>query len=114
MKHLRQRNIKIVSEIMNYLLKIGCKDVHLDYSIKENTISFSFLCIIENLDKGFIDNMESLLSIPRRHDIEEYYWELTGDDDLDSELSLVGMMIDDVRISYKNNKNLEIYLQRLK
>jgi hypothetical protein len=112
MRHLRQRNIKIVSEIMNYLLKIGCKDIHLDYCIKESTSYFSFLCIIENLEKEFINNMESLLSIPRRHDIEEYYWELTGDDDIDSELSLVGMMIDDVSIIYKNNKTLEIHLKR--
>ncbi|MEG0775527.1 hypothetical protein [Clostridium sp.] len=114
MRHLRQRNIKIVSEIMNYLLKIGCKDVHIDYYINENIINFNFLCVIENLEKEFVDNMETLLSIPRRHDIEEYYWELTGDDDLDSELSLVGMMVDDATICYKNNKDLEIHLKRLK
>jgi len=50
--------------------------------------------------------------MPRRHDIEEYYWELTGDDDLDTELSLVGMMVDDVVIDYKNNKDLIINLKR--
>jgi len=113
MRHLRQRNVKIISEIMNYLLKIGCEEIHVDYITHDDYIHFIFKCIAENLDNKTINDIGTLLNMPRRHDIEEYYWELTGDDDLDTELSLVGMMVDDVVIDYKNNKDLTINLKRI-
>lgn len=112
MRHLRQRNLKIITEIMNYLLKIGCENIHLDYYVEQHNLNIDFSCTVENLDEKSLLNMKNLLSIPRRSDIEEYYWELTGNDDLDTELSLVGMMTDNVDISYNDN-NLKINLKRL-
>jgi len=112
MRHLRQRNLKIITEIMNYLLKIGCEKIHLDYFVEHDNLNINFSCLVENLDEKSISNMKTLLSIPRRYDMEEYYWELTGDDDLDTELSLVGMMVDHADIYYTNN-NLKIHLKRL-
>lgn len=113
MRHLRQRNVKIISEIMNYLLKIGCTEIHVDYYTYDDYIHFIFKCIVENLDGKLINDIKTLINMPRRHDIEEYYWELTGDDDLDTELSLVGMMIDTADISYEDNKHLKIDLKRI-
>jgi len=51
--------------------------------------------------------------MPRRQDIEEYYWALNGDNDSSSELSLVGMMTDSVDVNYTNGV-LKISLTRLK
>lgn len=112
MRHLRQRNIKIINELMNFLIKIGCENIHLDYHMGNHNLYLDFHCLIESLDEKYIKTMKTLLNVPRRHDMEEYYWELTGDDDLDTELSLVGMMIDEVSISYENNKELKLHLRR--
>ncbi|WIF95716.1 hypothetical protein [Caminicella sporogenes] len=36
--------------------------------------------------------------------MEEYFWELTGDYDIDTELTLVGMMTDKAEINFNNNE----------
>jgi hypothetical protein len=45
--------------------------------------------------------------------MEEFYWELTGESDHDSELSIVGMMIDKVEFIHEN-ESLKIILYRYK
>ena len=52
------------------------------------------------------------LSIPRQHEVEQYYWHLGGESEFDCELSLVGMMVDNTNIKYENDR-LHIELQRL-
>ena len=45
--------------------------------------------------------------------MEEYYWELSGNYDMDTELTLVGMMTDDAKVYYDNEK-VTIFLVRYK
>jgi len=113
MKHLRQRNIKILSELTGYLVRIGCSDIHIDFNTKDDVTYISFCSINPYLSEKTINELTSLLNMPRRQDIEEYYWELNGDNDFNSELSLIGMMTDSVDINYSDNI-LTISLTRLK
>ena len=42
--------------------------------------------------------------------MEEYYWNLTGESDVDCELSLIGVMTDYVKVNLKNNiLKIELY-----
>lgn len=113
MKHLRHRNIKILSELMNYLLKVGCDNIDIHFNVNEEDTEITIKCLNKNISADIISELNRFLSVPRRRDMEEYYWGLNGDDDLDTELFLVGMMTDDVNISYTDNLNLEIKLLRL-
>lgn len=113
MKHLRQRNISLLSEFTSYLVNIGCDDIHIDFSTKDNAITISFSTLNKNLTEKNITKLKTLLDTPRREDIEEYYWELNGNDNFYSELSLIGMMIDDCEVSYIDNI-LNVSLIRLK
>ena len=45
--------------------------------------------------------------------MEEYYWNLTGDNDTSTEVTLVGMMIDEAHINYINGEYLQILLTRI-
>ena len=54
----------------------------------------------------------SSLSTKRQHEIEEYYWNLPSDYDSESQLSIVGMMIDFAEVIYDNNI-LTIKLSRI-
>lgn len=112
MKHLKQRNLKIVNEIMSFFYKNGANKIHIDLSTLGNETEFLFWAEIESLDKHSLDIAERLLNSPRCHEMEEYYWSLTGDSDTDNELTLVGMMTDETEINYKDNKILEIKLKR--
>lgn len=113
MKHLRQRNIKILSELTSYLVRIGCSDLHIDFNTKGDITYISFTSVNPDISKQILNDLTSQLNMPRRQDIEEYYWALNGDNDSSSELSLVGMMTDSVDVNYTNDV-LKISLTRLK
>lgn len=112
MKHLRQRNISLLSEFTNYLLTIGCSDIHIDFKTKDENLYITFSSFNDTLTEKNINKLNTLLNTPRRKDIEEYYWELNGSENFYSELVLIGMMIDTVEISYINNV-LTVTLTRL-
>ncbi|MEG0614027.1 MAG: hypothetical protein RR486_16145 [Clostridium sp.] len=111
MKHLHQRNIRIISELSGYLVRVGCNDMHIDFNTIDNITHIIFTTTTNCLSEENINELKKLLNLPRRKDIEEYYWELNGDDDFNSELSLIGMMTDSANITYDNNI-LEINLIR--
>ncbi len=113
MKHLRQRNIKILSELTSYLVRIGCSDLHIDFNTKGDITYISFTSVNPDISEQVLNDLTSQLNMPRRQDIEEYYWALNGDNDSSSELSLVGMMTDSVDVNYTNDV-LKISLTRLK
>ena len=48
--------------------------------------------------------MENSLRIPRQIDAEEFYWQLNGTSESESEFDLVGMMTDDYKIEVLENK----------
>jgi len=113
MKHLRQRNIKILGELTSYLVRIGCSDLHIDFNTKGDITYISFTSVNPDISEQTLNELTSQLNMPRRQDIEEYYWALNGDNDSSSELSLVGMMTDSVDVNYTNDV-LKISLTRLK
>jgi len=113
MKHLRQRNIKILSELTSYLVRIGCSDLHINFNTKGDITYISFTSVNPDISEKTLKDLTTQLNMPRRQDIEEYYWALNGDDGFTSELSLVGMMTDSVDVNYTDNV-LKINLTRLK
>lgn len=112
MKHLRQRNISLLSEFTSYLVNLGCDDIHIDFKTKENSITIAFSSINPNISEKNITKLTTLLNTPRREDMEEYYWELNGSENFYSELALIGMMIDKAEVSYVDNL-LNVKLIRL-
>lgn len=112
MKHINQRNTKIVTELMNYCYKNGTDNIHVDVKKYNEKISIFLRAEMVNISKEDLELLEKLLNAPRCHEMEEYYWNLTGDNDTDSELTLVGMMIDEAHINYVNDEYLEILVIR--
>ena len=112
MNHTNQRNMKIVDELMMFCLNHRCDNINLNLKIEDEKTIITIKAYINNLSDDILSEIKSLLSTPRRPEMEEYYWNLNGNDDPDSELILIGMMTDDVIIEYKNNE-LKIKLIRL-
>jgi len=113
LKHTNQRNIKIVTELMNYCYKNGSYNVHLDINKKDKKIIIFVRAQITYISRENIELLEKSLNTPRLHEMEEYYWNLTGDTDTGTELALVGMMIDEATVNYVEGQYLEILLTRL-
>ncbi len=99
---------------MTFLYSKGATDITVN--IKED--EKKYIIYIKSDFKEFNDNeVERLikrLNIPRQIEMEEYYWELTGESDVDTELTLVGMMTDNGEVNFLDDNNIEITLYRYK
>lgn len=102
MKNTIDKSIKMLSELTAYFYKLGatCLDIE---TCNDNSIKIKISGKTDNFTSSDLEDINRVLSVPRLHEIEEYYWELNGDFHSSSELSLLGMMIDHFEINYKNN-----------
>lgn len=111
MKFKVEKNLKIITELMSFCYHFSAKDITVNIKTIDNISNITLDAVIENFPKDDYDNLVQTLSIPRQHEVEQYYWQLGGESEFDCELSLIGMMVDSANISYENNK-LHIELQR--
>ncbi|WIV13302.1 hypothetical protein [Proteiniborus sp. MB09-C3] len=104
---------KIVSEMVTFAMLGDAEKV--DVSIENNNDMFKLLINARNVNRTneSVNNLRELLNAPRQRAAEEYYWELAGDNDMTTEIALVGMMTDHAKVIYEDN-NLLIELHRYK
>ncbi len=100
MDYEKPKLLKIANEIAFFCLNIGAEKLHIDLSIKEKTNEVSLRCQLDNITEEELEKLQQTLEVPRREDVEDYFWELAGESESARELSLVGMLIDKVEISY--------------
>ena len=103
MKYQFEKKLKIINELMTYLYKLGSKDINVRLEKGNSSTLFLIWGEIDSISSDELDNLSTMLNTDRQHEIEEYYWNLGGESESDGELSLVGMMIDKVEITYSNN-----------
>ena len=103
MKFKMEKNLKIVNELITYFNKLGNSIVHIDLSSDNENSYFNIYGEIKNFSDQELQSLIKILNTPRQHEVEQYYWNLGGESEYDSELSLVGMMINTAKVSYENN-----------
>ncbi|WP_156943671.1 hypothetical protein [Alkaliphilus transvaalensis] len=104
MDHEKARLLKIANEIAFYCYNLGADNMNINILNKEDYYEISLKCDIDNLPKNELEKLQQDLDVPRRHEVEEYLYELAGESQGFRELSLVGMMIDKVKIAYENRQ----------
>lgn len=109
--------VKKVSKILNEMVSFSLnrEATKVDSSIENKEDLYKLTIQASNLkcNNDCINNLKQLLNAPRQKDVEEYYWELTGESDTGAELELVGMMVDKAIVEFDKG-NLYIELHRLK
>lgn len=103
MKHHFEKNLKIINELMTYLHKLKATDINVNMKRFDTNTHFHIWGNISGIDSDELEKLNEILNTNRQHEVEEYYWNLGGEGEADGELSLIGMMIDSVEISYSNN-----------
>lgn len=104
---------KIVSELLNFCLNNSSKKVEICVEDKGDKFEIIFKTNSTCCTDEEIKYIEELLNVTRESEIEEYYWQLTGEDYEDQEISLVGMMVDEATIKWEKPL-IEIKLIRYK
>ncbi len=105
-------NLKIISEIMAFYMSNGARDVDINLKLEDSYVTISVSAVVAPLEQDYLNETLEHLNTPRQHELESYYWQLSGEDE-DSDLSLIGVMIDDVQLKYENDR-LTLILTRNK
>ena len=113
MKHNKKRVSKIIDELVSYFFKVGSKNIHIDVLEEKLYYKMTFVSDIDSIKEDDINKLVKCLNCEKSAEVEEYYWELTGECNSDSELSIVGMMIDNFEVSIKD-KQMELVIYRNK
>lgn len=107
-----KKNLRIINELITCLHKLGAEDINFNLKTKDKETLFLIWGEINFIEKSILDNLVKLLSTKRQHEIEEYYWNLPSDYNSESQLSILGMMIDSAEVTYENSI-LKIKISRL-
>jgi hypothetical protein len=105
--------IKIMDEMTSYLFHLGAKTFDINYKEEDDCFMMTFKCDYDQSNMKLIYRMVKYLNMERQEEVEGYYWELAGQYKNDTELTLVGMMTDEAKVYY-DNERVEILLIRIK
>lgn len=112
MKHTRQRNMRIAEELILLSYKFGAEDINLNIKHMNNQTIIQIEANYVEINEETIESIKNLLSIQRSSEMEEYYWNLTGESDIDCELTLIGLMTDSAEIELVDGNILKIKVYR--
>ncbi len=92
MRHHDKKIGKIVDELVTYLLRKNCRNIKIsiECSSDNDKIVFTFCDATDAL----LNLLKETLTQDRNEQLEEYGWELLGENDCSGELNLIGMLID--------------------
>lgn len=115
MLHEEKKTAKIVEELTMFFFGIGGSEMSSRIVRKQNIVYISFSSNYAPEMAHKIETMEDFLNAQRNDGIEDIYWELAGSGDPGetSQLLLIGMMIDRVKIDRQEcyvNIELEKYI----
>ncbi|MGL5417423.1 MAG: hypothetical protein ACRDAU_17270 [Clostridium sp.] len=106
-----EKDLKILNELVSYCYHFNTKDIKVNIKTIENISYIEIEALIPSFPEKALEKLRTSLNTPRQREVEQYYWQIGGEYEFDSELTLVGMMTDKVSISY-NNDILDIQLER--
>ncbi len=109
MNHFDKKIGKIIDELTTFLLKKKCNDIKIE--IHKTTEQTQLIFNFKFNDEKIITLLDDTLSQERDETLEEYGWELLGENDCSGELNLVGMCVDTFEADVNGNE-ATIYLTR--
>jgi hypothetical protein len=109
-----EKVMHITGELLSYCHLRGASDFHFELSVaKKDATRFEIKASPTRLSGEELSLLEKNLNKPRRPEIEQEFWGLSGESETSSEISLVGMMTDEAQIKYdETNFVLNIKLKR--
>ena len=100
-----EKSMRIINDLISFCYYEGAEefDVYLKHNKDEST-TMKVSCCIDGLESKRIAEMRKMLQIPRQHEVEQDFWELSGETEFSGELSLIGAMSDRAEVSYEDGK----------
>ena len=113
MRHEIKKICRIVDELTTMFLKDDTDEVDFKIITSPDKAIIRIVDYHTNYSDQMINHLRTTLNNQRQSEIEEYYWQLAGEnDDDDEELTLISAMIDIATVE-KREGNLYIELVRM-
>ena len=113
MKLEYEKNIRIMNDLMGYCHFIGAYHMQVEFDMQADRSTITLNADVPNVSEQQVREMETLLNIPRQHEVEQNYWNISGEEEISTELNLVAMMIDNAKLLLED-KRIHIWVQRLR
>ena len=102
---------KLVDEVTSLLMKSGSNDINVHIKRDVDLTTITIIDHNTSYPDDEIASLDDVLNIQRQSEVEEFYWELMGDDSHEDELFLVGSMVDNATVN-KIGNDLHIVMYR--
>ena len=102
---------KLVDEVTSLLMKSGSNDINVHIKRDVDLTTITIIDHNTSYPDDEIASLDDVLNIQRQSEVEEFYWELMGDDLHGDELFLVGSMVDRATVK-KIDNDLHVIIYR--
>lgn len=105
-----KRLTRIIDELISYFFTLNATNITVQINEQETRFEVTLSCNYSLEKDNKVKELYDSLKTSRQIEMEEYYWELAGECCDEFELSLIGMMIDEVFIdTHDDHLQLIIY-----
>lgn len=112
MNHELEKCMRIITDLVFFCHFEGAEHyaIDLDHS-EDGYYQMRICCDVAALNREDLVQVAKALNQHRQREMEQNYWELSGETESSGELTLVGMMTDKAKVEYEDGK-LTILLWR--
>lgn len=111
MKQELEKCTRIINDLVLYCHSIGAASYNIEINPEKDRIHFRILAEVSDLAPRTLNELKCAMEQPRFQEMEFNYWAISYDSDSPAELTLLGMMLNEVYIHY-DGKTLEIRSSR--
>jgi len=111
MKTKFEKSMRIASELLSYCHHNGACEYQLEITEESSMVTHVVKGSPVTISEEQLEHLRNLLGAPRQRDIEQDYWELMGESEDFSELTLIGMLCDEAIVEYEDS-TLTITIKR--
>ena len=90
---------RLVDEVTSLLMRSGSNDINVRIKRDSELSTITIIDYNSAYPDDEISSLNDVLNIQRQCEVEEFYWELMGDDSHEDELFLAGSLVDKATVN---------------
>ena len=111
MKHEQKKISKIVDEVLTYFLYHFNAESRIEVFPEEGRYRMRFRFSKLEISDLQYEELKAGLVVKRQPELEDYYWQLTGEIEESNEMMLIGMMCDSIELR-RDGDSIQLELVR--
>ncbi len=102
MKVKIDKALRLSNDLVAFCAAKGASDFQIHLNQQKTETSITITAPAPLITPEDVDYLSQTLNLPRQHEVEQNYWEITSDLEVTDDLTLVGIMIDTATVEYED------------